>query len=216
MGRLFAQNGVFHQNMITPGERFGLLVAIEKVDRNRHGVWRWACLCDCGRRSVKVAKDLTTGDTKSCGDPKHRTVPIGERFWRYVKKTRGCWLWTGWTNGMGYGLIGTSGKPHTLAHRLSWVIHRGPIHQGLFVLHKCDTTACVKPDHLWLGTQLDNMRDMRAKGRHVQKLTPRDVRAIRRARAAGRHWRDVAAEFGVCRSTVHYIWAGAMHASVRT
>lgn len=76
----------------------------------------------------------------------------------------GCWLWTGAYFSTGYGALSINNQ-NARAHRVSWELNRGPIPQGLLVCHKCDTPACVNPDHLFLGTNLDNQRDMIAKGR---------------------------------------------------
>lgn len=78
--------------------------------------------------------------------------------------TTGCWLWTGPIVTRGYGIVHTN-RRHVLAHRMSWEIHKGPIPDGLFVCHHCDTTSCVCPDHLFLGTHGDNARDKERKGR---------------------------------------------------
>ena len=84
----------------------------------------------------------------------------------------GCWLWPNGATGTGYGITRHAGKP-ILAHRLSWILHFGEISKGegfhgTCVLHKCDVRACVNPDHLFLGTNLDNIKDRMAKGRsHV-------------------------------------------------
>jgi len=88
-------------------------------------------------------------------------------FWSNVDKTDGCWLWTGLTMGAGYGEMGWQGRTQ-VAHRISWQIHNGEILSGLNVCHHCDTPACVRPDHLFLGTQRDNVRDAVAKGRHTR------------------------------------------------
>ena len=105
-----------------------------------------------------------------------------KNFWERVNKTRQCWLWTGplMKNGYGKGC-------RDLVHRLSWKIHHGPIPASMSVLHRCDNRRCVNPDHLFLGTQRDNLRDMREKGRQVRgeqqgsaKLTEQQVRQIRR------------------------------------
>ena len=94
--------------------------------------------------------------------------PVEERFWEKVKKSTDCWNWTAGTNSKGYGRILNSRKEcegEISAHRLSWVLHNGPIPEGLQVLHNCDNPPCVRPDHLFLGTNLDNMRDKKNKGR---------------------------------------------------
>lgn len=71
-----------------------------------------------------------------------------------------CWFWRGRCTGDGYPRWGMS-----YAHRMAWKLARGPIPDGLFVLHRCDNPSCVNPDHLFVGTQSDNMRDMVEKGR---------------------------------------------------
>lgn len=76
----------------------------------------------------------------------------------------GCWLWSGATNSSGYGHLKAGGRA-TLAHRMSFEIHCGAIPAGAGVCHRCDVPACVNPAHLFLGSQLDNVRDMIAKGR---------------------------------------------------
>lgn len=92
-----------------------------------------------------------------------------ERFadkWRRDLVT-GCWMWQAATFGdNGYGCINVAGKT-TAAHRLAWTFRNGAIPEGLFVLHRCDTPRCVNPDHMFLGTIQDNVRDMHAKGRRV-------------------------------------------------
>ena len=92
-------------------------------------------------------------------------LPLVGRFWRYVDKSGDCWEWTGATNGR-YGHISRGpGLGVAAAHRVSWEIHNGPIPAGLFVLHRCDNPPCVRPDHLFLGTDQDNSDDKLRKGR---------------------------------------------------
>lgn len=105
----------------------------------------------------------------------HREIIIDEsllnRFWEKVKKTKTCWLWTAFKNKQGYGKIGTTASKCINSHRVSWVIHNGPIPDDYFVCHKCDTPSCVNPKHLFIGTRQDNIDDMMLKkrSRHFQK-----------------------------------------------
>jgi len=126
-------------------------------------------------------------------DPGPRApAPLEERFWRNTRKGGAgeCWLY-----GQGrawYKNITTGGKgsPTVAAHTYSYRLHHGPIPKGLFVMHRCDTPACVNPAHLVLGTPLQNTQDMIAKGRKITvapkgagngkaKLTVEKVRFIR-------------------------------------
>jgi hypothetical protein len=84
-----------------------------------------------------------------------------------VKRENDCWIWQGSVLAgrcLKYGSMFVDGK-NQRAHRVSWVLHNGPIPDGLFVCHKCDVPLCVNPDHLFLGTNQDNVNDKVAKGR---------------------------------------------------
>lgn len=133
-----------------------------------------------------------------------KLTPIYERlrFRLRLDSKTGCLVWTGATTNFGHGLIGNGrrGTGVSRTHRVTYQHIRGPIPFGLFVLHKCDNPPCCNPDHLFLGTQADNMRDMSKKGRGstpAAKLSHDQVRAIRFARVGGESTKDIAARFGI-------------------
>jgi hypothetical protein len=144
-------------------------------------------------------------------------TPNEVRFWSRVDKTEGCWLFTGDKHHFGYGSFpmpksGSGAWTHVLAHRFSWELHNDAIPAGLFVLHRCDTPACVRPDHLFLGTRRDNTHDMMAKGRQAvgthkcnAKLTEEDIPRIRQLVAAGRSQASVAREYRVSHGIINEI-----------
>lgn len=88
-----------------------------------------------------------------------------ERFTERIPEA-GCWLWTGALTGSGYGNVQFNGRL-TMAHRAAWIMAKGPIPKGMFVCHTCDVKTCINPAHLFLGSPLDNQRDMIAKGRDL-------------------------------------------------
>lgn len=124
-----------------------------------------------------------------------------------------CWLFRGSHTNLGYGVLHAEGEKR--AHRVAWALFNGPIPTGMHVLHKCDVRCCVNPDHLFLGTHKDNMRDMAQKGRAkspglsgeespVSKLTAKQVEAIRNEYPTGQiTQRNLAAKFGVTTMTVN-------------
>lgn len=141
------------------------------------------------------------------------------RFWSKITKTATCWLWTGSTRG-GYGRFKDHGK-YVSVHRYSWVLAYGDIPLNMKVLHKCDVTNCVKPEHLFLGTQLTNMQDMYAKGRQRHpgfpgeanphsKLTTEAVTQIRQFHLSGMSTIELAHKFSVTRETISKICRRAL------
>lgn len=120
-----------------------------------------------------------------------------------VNPETGCWEWTASKNSNGYGQLMVDKRPIG-AHRISYQLHRGPIFDGMHVCHHCDNRIYINPEHLFLGTNDDNMADRDAKGRGVifrgeghgsAKLTEADVRAIRAAK--GLTQRQLAEIYGV-------------------
>lgn len=152
----------------------------------------------------------------------NRRKPPLDRFYSHVKKTDGCWLWTGGTNGK-YGVFG--GLPgalgHGYAHRWAWIFANGEIPKGMHICHHCDTPLCVRPDHLFMGTASDNHRDKVSKGRHHRQLHPMELAGEKnpackltdeQVRELRKFWRDtglsfpkIAKRFGISRSQALFI-----------
>jgi hypothetical protein len=141
-----------------------------------------------------------------------RTLP--DRFWTKVRKGDECWEWQG-ARSQGYGRFGLDGVAMG-AHRLAWESTHGPVPSGMSVLHRCDNRRCVRPDHLFLGSQLDNMRDAVAKGRTAageghgrHRLRASQVVAIRERYATGaERLRDLADEHGMSEAVMSLIVRG--------
>lgn len=141
-----------------------------------------------------------------------------ERFWDFVDRSgdNDCWTWIGHTNKKGYGTFrGGKGGRMIKAHVFSWILHHGDIQKDgsyfgrLFVLHHCDNPSCVNPRHLFLGTNEDNMNDVKRRGRGVAGLTWDDVREMRRLWATGEWYQSGLGQvFGVSDVTVGLITRG--------
>lgn len=126
--------------------------------------------------------------------------------------TTGCRLWTGARihKRMGYGVLRWQGKVH-YAHRLAYLAEYGALPPSMFICHKCDTPACIRPSHLFAGTAADNNKDARAKGRASWHNVPfgnrhgmakLDEAAVRKVRADSRSCATIAREMGVSKSLI--------------
>lgn len=119
----------------------------------------------------------------------------------------GCHVWLACRNKKGYGLFQV-GRRSVHAHRVAYALMNGDIPDGMFVCHMCDNPCCVNPDHLFLGTHDDNMRDMVSKGRSLRRLTKEQVtEIIERYDRGGVTQRELAAEYGVSYGVVNYALA---------
>lgn len=176
------------------------------------------CQCGCGERTTLVRNTShTRGERK--GD--HCRFVRGHHSRRrgpeYVVVDGGCWEWAGRRDDRGYGQLGIQGRSFR-AHRVFFERFKGPIPEGLCVLHHCDNPPCVNPDHLYAGTQLDNARDRISRKRNAvqsrsansnAKLTERQVCEIR-SRFTG-SWGEksrLAREYGVGFTAIADIIAG--------
>ncbi len=141
-----------------------------------------------------------------------------------VKEKNGCWEWQAHKNAGGYGTqtYGSridGSRKHWLAHRLFYKLKYGDFDTNLKVCHTCDNRACVNPDHLFLGTQQDNVTDMMNKNRHARlkydknpnsKLKPSDIARIRVALELGARQVDIAQIYGVNQTLISAIKRGVI------
>jgi len=150
---------------------------------------------------------ITTCDNKLCVNPDHLISGDEERFWNNVDKSGDCWLWTATKDKDNYGKFRYSSNKKKLdirAHRYSYELHNGPIKDNLFVCHTCDNPTCVNPDHLFLGTVIDNAHDCVNKGRiicgeksYLSKLTDAQAIEIKEKYANGYTLNKLSQEYGV-------------------
>lgn len=130
-----------------------------------------------------------------------------------------CWYWRGSINRLGYGVLPAMGE--SKAHRVAYRLFKGEIPDGMLVMHTCDTRCCVNPEHLVVGTQADNMRDMASKGRGhskgcqgsrnpMAKLTEEKVAEIRLRKRDGAKQIELAREFCVSPMTISRVVRGEL------
>jgi hypothetical protein len=159
---------------------------------------------------------------KLYGDPfvvkqvTYRGLTPEQYFWKHVRKNRGCWRWRGYTDGYGYGLWRMNGVHYRATH-VAWEMTYGTLPQGMHVFHHCDNPPCVNPDHLFIGTMADNIKDMYSKGRGRGQFTSESVRGehhgmakltalqVKDIRASSESSKALAAFFGVTPETINMI-----------
>lgn len=142
-----------------------------------------------------------------------------ERFQQCIQRTEGCWKWLGYCDRRyGYGQFSFRGK-HFRAHRVMYELTYGPISPKQVICHRCDNRGCVNPDHLFAGTQADNIADMCAKGRNRNgplqgsknghsKLTEAQIVELRQLKAAGWSGERLGGRFGISGRHARDIAAG--------
>ena len=153
----------------------------------------------------------------------YKRKSVEERFWKYVNKNteNGCWQWIGAINTNGYCQFGINGKL-ILAHRYSYELNKGPIPEGMCILHSCDNRRCCNPNHLSIGTQAENIKDKVNKNRQAigsmngtSKLTEDQVLLIKNKLILGYKHVDLAKEFCVSDSAISKIKAGIIWTHVQ-
>lgn len=182
----------------------------------RHLVWKTS------RSDVQKGQRVRNvcGNDRCC-NPDHQELVFNStgRGWAKGPKThwfqgneKGCWLWTGKHITHGYGYVMIEGQKQ-LTHVRVYELSHGPVPRlpngrPMSVMHLCDEPACVRPDHLRMGTQRDNSRDMAAKLRGPNKLTYAQADEMRALRATGMPFRIIARQFNVTHRTVMKVCTG--------
>lgn len=134
-----------------------------------------------------------------------------KRFYAKVRKTPSCWDWTACKDKDGYGFFKLNGKQEK-AHRVAYVLKHGSIPVGTLICHTCDNPSCVNPDHLFAGSQQENLHDMVIKGRSTSteknpasKLTSNDVAEIRFKFDSGKSQTVLSKEYNVSQAQISRI-----------
>lgn len=199
-----------HSSDLT-GKTFGYWTVLRYVETKRRAdsmTTYWECKCQCGTiRTIPRTALIRKNKPRSCGCfLKNKSIEYFHGL--YEKCINGCWEWKGTIGTRGYGKLGKTKTPH----RFSYEIHKGPITKGKQVCHTCDNRKCVNPDHLFLGSIGDNMRDKTSKGRQAKGsrigtsiLTEAQVLEIRKRRLAGETYEDISVAFNICERTVRGI-----------
>lgn len=133
------------------GKRFHCLTIIDQI----HGR-KSICKCDCGKIKSFITSNVINGSTKSCGclrsihNENYNSHALNKLKSNIEEKPNGCWEWKKSLHKQGYGHFIYKSKV-SLAHRVSWILHKGPIPNNTLVLHHCDNPKCCNPNHLFWG-----------------------------------------------------------------
>lgn len=181
------------------------------------------CTCsNCKQTFYTLPSSIRRGEGKFCNPAcyhEHRKW-THEKFWRHVHKTESCWIWTASVDHKGYGQCkGPTNTPKTWrAHRVAWYLKYGSIDPNLQLCHDCpggENILCVNPDHMFLGSNYDNVQDMVKKGRNSRgekhpwaKLTEKQVLEIKTKVAQGLTQESIARDYNICRQTISDIHRG--------
>lgn len=142
-----------------------------------------------------------------------------DKFMKYIEKKESCWIWTGCKHLFGYGQIWLNKKRYD-AHRASWLLFKGEIPKKTSVCHNCpdgDNPSCCNPEHLFLASQGDNIRDSFNKKRgnppkgersRTAVLNVEKILEMKKLRQQGMLYKDIAKLYGVCKSTALYAIKG--------
>lgn len=175
------------------------------------GKKRYICICNCGIEKKIYKHILLSQKFKSCECQKNKIYleyldTIRNRIIGSIKiSDKSCWEWQKSKSKQGYGQCGFLGKVH-LAHRISWKVFNGDLYPNILVLHKCDNPSCVNPEHLFLGTDKDNVMDSilknrfhRAKGEqhHFSKYSTAQIREARLLKEKGLTYRVISEKTGI-------------------
>lgn len=167
----------------------------------------------CSRKCLgqKVQTWCQVGNYKKrIDDPKQQFECVKRSYEKHVIKQKGCWGWSASFDKDGYGQMSSARRYGVCkAHRASWLIHRGEIPKGISVLHKCDNKPCTNPDHLFLGTTLENSRDLVYKDKQLKgskngiaKLNENEVKEIKIALQNGVTGTYLGKKYGVTKTTI--------------
>lgn len=170
------------------GLKFGKLTPYLRIRIEGSAHFHWKCRCDCGNETIVRSNNLKNGKSKSCGcnadcDPeflrlnkegkfKSNLEKLKFRLLRKCKWNGECLEWQEDHSTERYGILKYN-KTTIGAHRASWIVHKGKIPKGKWILHSCDNPLCVNPNHLFLGNAQENTDDMIKKGRSKYSGRPK-------------------------------------------